>query len=195
MGVYLSPLGSPITEDTNSIVINAPENILAVFIIDDPNLDTDGDGITDQIEGTVGTRPNQSDTDGDGENDSVEVGDPNNPTDTDGDGIIDALESSNNDQDGDGINDEEDQANTDPCIPDPNAGNCDRRIMMALQMMKKLLLEQIQQIQIPMEMDTTMGRRIMQVRILLILVIQMMFCKNAILIVTVTESQMHRRKF
>ena len=120
------PLGSPITEDTNSIVINAPEDIVAVFIIDDPNLDTDGDGITDQIEGTVGTDPTNPDTDGDGENDSVEVGDPNNPNDTDGDGIIDALESSNNDQDGDGINDEEDPANTDPCIPDPNAGNCDQ---------------------------------------------------------------------
>ena len=47
-------------------------------------------------------------------------------TDTDGDGIIDALESSNNDQDGDGVNDEEDPANTDPCVPNPNAGNCDQ---------------------------------------------------------------------
>ena len=74
----------------------------------------------------MGTDPTNPDTDGDGENDSVEVGDPNNPTDTDGDGIIDALESSNNDQDGDGVNDEEDPANTDPCIPDPNAGNCDQ---------------------------------------------------------------------
>ena len=57
------PLSAAITEDTNSIVINAPENITAFFILDDPNLDTDGDGITDQIEGTVGTDPNNPDTD------------------------------------------------------------------------------------------------------------------------------------
>ena len=120
------PLSSAITEDTNSIVINAPENITAFFILDDPNLDTDGDGITDQIEGTVGTDPNNPDTDGDGENDSIEVGDPTSPTDTDGDGLIDALESSNSDQDGDGVNDEEDPANTDPCVPNLDAGNCDQ---------------------------------------------------------------------
>ena len=120
------PLGSAITEDTNSIVINAPENIVAFFIIDDPNLDTDGDGLTDIIEGEIGTDPENPDTDGDGENDFVEVGDPSNPTDTDGDGIIDALEASTNDQDGDGVNDEEDPANTDPCIPNLSAGNCDQ---------------------------------------------------------------------
>ena len=120
------PLGSAITEDTNSIVINGPENIVAFFIIDDPNLDTDGDGLTDIIEGEIGTDPENPDTDGDGENDFNEIGDPSNPTDTDGDGIIDALEASTNDQDGDGVNDEEDPANTDPCIPNLTAGNCDQ---------------------------------------------------------------------
>jgi gliding motility-associated-like protein len=120
------PLALAITEDTNSIVINAPEDIVAVFIIDDPNLDTDGDGLTDIIEGGIGTDPENADTDGDGENDFIEIGDPTNPTDTDGDGIIDALESSANDQDGDGVNDEEDPANTDPCVPNLTAGNCDQ---------------------------------------------------------------------
>lgn len=120
------PLGSAITEDTNSIVINAPEDIVAFFIIDDPNLDTDGDGLTDIIEAEVGTDPENPDTDGDGENDFIEIGDPSNPTDTDGDGIIDAFESSTNDQDGDGVIDEEDPANTDPCIPNLSAGNCDQ---------------------------------------------------------------------
>ena len=120
------PLGSAITEDTNSIIINAPEDIVAFFIIDDPNLDTDGDGLTDIIETGVGTDPDNPDTDGDGENDFVEVGDPSNPTDTDGDGIIDALEATTNDQDGDGVNDEEDPANADPCVPNLDAGNCDQ---------------------------------------------------------------------
>ena len=121
------PLGSAITEDTNSIVVNAPENIVAFFIVDDPNLDTDGDGLTDQEENLIGTDPNNPDTDGDGESDFDEVGgDISNPIDTDGDSVIDAFEASNEDEDGDGVNDEEDPANTDPCIPNPGAGNCDQ---------------------------------------------------------------------
>jgi hypothetical protein len=70
---------------------------------------------------------NNPDTDGDGENDSLEIG-PNilTPLDTDGDGIIDALESSIVDTDGDGVFDEADPANTDPCIPNINAGPCDQ---------------------------------------------------------------------
>ena len=63
--------------------------------------DTDGDGLTDAQEKTLGTDPNNADTDGDGIKDGVEVGsDPKKPIDTDGDGKIDALDT---DDDGDGI--------------------------------------------------------------------------------------------
>lgn len=114
-----------VTEDTNSMDIVAPVTITAVFIPDNPDLDGDGCTNTDEI--TAGTDPNNPDTDGDGENDCIEIGaDPNNPTDTDGDGVIDGLESSTTDTDGDGVNDETDPANTDPCIPNPNAGPCDQ---------------------------------------------------------------------
>ena len=119
------PMSLAVTEDSNSIVINSPETIVAVFVPDNP--DIDGDGCLNVDETTTGTDPTNPDTDGDGENDCAEIGpDPNNPTDTDGDGTIDALESSTTDTDGDGVNDETDPANTDPCIPNPNAGPCDQ---------------------------------------------------------------------
>lgn len=113
------------TQDTNSMDIAAPVTITAVFVADNPDLD--GDGCTNVDEIAAGTDPNNPDTDGDGENDCVEIGaDPSNPTDTDGDGVIDGLESSTTDTDGDGVNNETDPANTDPCIPNPNAGPCDQ---------------------------------------------------------------------
>ncbi len=119
------PLANVITEDTNSLNITGLENIVAFFIVDNP--DIDGDGCLNVDEVIAGTNPNNPDTDGDGENDCAETGvDPLNPIDTDGDGIIDALESSILDADGDGVNDETDPANTDPCIPNPNAGPCDQ---------------------------------------------------------------------
>lgn len=115
----------PIGQDTNSMVINAPATITAVFVADNPDLD--GDGILNTDETANGTDPNNPDTDGDGENDGAETGtDPSNPLDTDGDGIIDALESSILDTDNDGVNNEADPANTDPCIPNVNAGPCDQ---------------------------------------------------------------------
>ena len=119
------PLQLPVTSDSNAINIAGVENIVAFFIPDNPDLDNDGCLNVDEI--TAGTLPNNPDTDGDGELDCPEIGpDPNNPIDTDGDGIIDALESSVTDTDGDGVNDEADPANTDPCIPNPNAGPCDQ---------------------------------------------------------------------
>src|SRR5574343_417700 len=119
------PLALPITSDTNSLNINGVENIVAVFVLDNPDLDGDGCLNTDEV--IAGTDPTVADTDGDGENDCIEIGaDPANPTDTDGDGVIDALESSTVDTDGDGVFDEADPANTDPCIPNVNAGPCDQ---------------------------------------------------------------------
>jgi gliding motility-associated-like protein len=119
------PLGAVVTEDTNSININGVENIIAVFIVDNPDLDDDG--LLNVDEGVIGTDPNNPDTDADGENDSLEVGaNILTPLDTDGDGIIDALESSIVDTDGDGVFDEADPANTDPCVPNINAGPCDQ---------------------------------------------------------------------
>jgi gliding motility-associated-like protein len=120
----IGPMGLAITQDTNFINITGIENIVAVFIADNPDLDGDGCLNVDEI--TAGTLPNNPDTDGDGQNDCVEIGaDPLNPTDTDGDGVIDALESSLTDSDGDGVNNEADPANTDPCIPNNTAPNCD----------------------------------------------------------------------
>lgn len=120
----IGPMGLAITQDTNFINITGIENIVAVFIADNPDLDGDGCLNVDEI--TAGTLPNNPDTDGDGQNDCIEIGaDPLNPTDTDGDGVIDALESSLTDSDGDGVNNEADPANTDPCIPNNTAPNCD----------------------------------------------------------------------
>ena len=117
-------MGLAITEDTNFINITGIENIVAVFVADNPDLDGDGCLNVDEI--TAGTLPNNPDTDGDGQNDCVEIGtDPLNPIDTDGDGVIDALESSVTDTDGDGVNNEADPANIDPCIPNNTAPNCD----------------------------------------------------------------------
>ena len=63
------------------------------------NVDTDGDGLLDTVEQTLGTNPNLADTDGDGIPDGVEVGNPLTPRDTDLDTIIDALDT---DDDNDG---------------------------------------------------------------------------------------------
>jgi gliding motility-associated-like protein len=116
---------SAITQDTNAMVVNSPVTLTAIFVADNPDLD--GDGLLNDDEVLAGTDPINPDTDGDGENDNIEVGpDPNNPIDTDADGIDDALEPADEDQDNDGVNDELDPANTNPCIPNVNAGPCDQ---------------------------------------------------------------------
>ena len=115
------PMSLAITEDTNGINIMGPENITAVFIVDNPDLD--GDGITNFDETTIyGTDPNNPDSDGDGINDGVEVANGSDPLDpcspntnavncdSDGDGILNVDEINiygtdpfNPDTDGDGI--------------------------------------------------------------------------------------------
>jgi gliding motility-associated-like protein/uncharacterized repeat protein (TIGR01451 family) len=94
--------------------------------VNDCDVDTDGDGIFDGPEATLGTDPNNRDSDEDGIEDGVEVGpDFLNPLDEDSDGIIDALDSNILDQDMDGVVDQLDPANNNPCIPDNTNGLCD----------------------------------------------------------------------
>jgi hypothetical protein len=89
------------------------------------NNDSDGDGLTDAQEATLGTDPNDADTDGDGVDDGAEVGpNVNAPLDTDGDTIINALESSLTDTDNDGVSNQLDPANNNPCIPNANGAAC-----------------------------------------------------------------------
>jgi gliding motility-associated-like protein len=114
-----------------------PENIVAFFIADNPDLD--GDGVTNTDEGTIGTDPTNPDTDGDGVNDGTEVNNGSDPLDpcspnlnaancdSDGDGITNPNEGTigtdptNPDTDGDGINDGTEVNNSsdplDPCDP------------------------------------------------------------------------------
>ncbi|MGB0592607.1 MAG: thrombospondin type 3 repeat-containing protein, partial [Myxococcota bacterium] len=67
----------------------------------DPARDDDNDGLTNAIEGQLGTDPLSADTDGDGLPDKIEVGtDIANPLNEDGDDFIDAVESNLVDTDG-----------------------------------------------------------------------------------------------
>ncbi|HUQ11927.1 MAG TPA: hypothetical protein VM146_16550 [Steroidobacteraceae bacterium] len=88
-------------------------------------LDSDGDGLTNGQENTIGSDRNNVDTDGDGTNDGGEIGgNPNAPMDTDGDGTPNVLESSSADSDGDGVVNQNDFANNNPCVPNANSGAC-----------------------------------------------------------------------
>jgi gliding motility-associated-like protein len=140
----VGPLATAITEDTSSMNILQPENIVAFFIAVNPDLD--GDGISNTDEGLIGTDPNNPDTDGDGINDGTEVtnvSDPLDPCspnlnsancDSDGDGITNPNETllgtdpNNPDTDGDGINDGTEVTNgsnpLDPCDPVSTSLDC-----------------------------------------------------------------------
>ncbi len=102
-----------------------PSNITGTIIMALP-VDTDGDGLSDDYETSIGTNPNNPDTDGDGLSDGNEVSRGTNPLhpDTDGDGLTDGNEIARGtnplqaDTDGDAFNDgEEVTAGTDPLNP------------------------------------------------------------------------------
>ena len=101
-----------------------------IYSFGNPNVDTDGDGLSDAYEKEIGTDPNNPDTDGDGLTDGEEVNkyhtNPLNP-DTDGDGLKDGDEVHKYhtdplkpDTDGDGLTDGEEvnKYHTDPLKPD-----------------------------------------------------------------------------
>ncbi|WP_437335269.1 hypothetical protein [Sorangium sp. So ce394] len=93
---------------------------------DGQNTDSDDDGLSDDLEETLGTDPSDADSDDDGVRDGLE---PNPADDTDGDGLINALDV---DSDNDGLFDgtelglDCDGAGTDApsrrCTPDADAG-------------------------------------------------------------------------
>ena len=65
---------------------NASPAVFDDVVIQGYDVDSDGDGLSDATEGTIGTDPNNPDSDGDGIGDRFEVRDPNRPADNDGDG-------------------------------------------------------------------------------------------------------------
>jgi len=83
-----------------------------------PELDTDGDGLSDEFEISIGTDPNNSDTDGDGLSDGEEVGYDGDPTSYTPYPPGGDLDPTNPDTDGDGAGDgHEVAARTDPLDP------------------------------------------------------------------------------
>lgn len=101
----------------------------------DPNVDSDGDGLTDKEEADLGTDPTTADSDGDGldDGDEMEAGTDPNAADSDGDGLDDGEEldefgtdPTNSDTDGDGYSDgEEVELDTNPAyeFSHPYAGD------------------------------------------------------------------------
>ena len=109
----VGPMTQVDTEDTNSILINQPEDIVAFFIPMNP--DIDGDGITNDDETNIyGTDPTNPDTDGDGIDDGQEIAngsDPLDPCDPD-------INSPACDSDGDGLFNPQETGCLDPNDPD-----------------------------------------------------------------------------
>ncbi len=141
----VGPMNQAITEDTNSVDVTATDNIIAVFIPENPDLDGDGISNNDELAGC--TDPNNADTDGDGIDDGVEVNggsdpcdpcdpDTNSPMcDSDLDGIFNLDEIANGctdpfntDTDGDGLTDGEEITGVDdpltPLVPTGASNPC-----------------------------------------------------------------------
>ncbi len=120
---------SDIVVDSNASNLVTSFTLTYIGTPDTSNVDTDGDGLTDDYESSIGTDANNWDTDGDGLSDQEEdqnYGTDPNTSDTDGDGISDGEEINNygtdpasSDTDGDGLNDGDEVNNsTDPSNPD-----------------------------------------------------------------------------
>jgi uncharacterized repeat protein (TIGR01451 family) len=86
--------GMPSAESCNDLVDNDCDGV-----VNNGCLDTDGDGLPDVYEISIGTNPNDADSDDDGVIDGQEI---NPAEDTDGDGLINALDP---DSDNDGLYD------------------------------------------------------------------------------------------
>ncbi|MDI1430623.1 DUF3344 domain-containing protein [Polyangium sorediatum] len=113
------------SEDTNlNGQIDPGETDPNIFADDSTNTDTDGDGLSDKLEETLGTNPNDADSDDDGVPDGQE---PNPAEDSDGDGLINALDP---DSDNDGLLDGTELGydcngpgtNKAVCVPDADMG-------------------------------------------------------------------------
>ena len=80
----------------------------------EPDGDEDTDGLTNRLEGSLGTDPMDADTDGDGVPDGEEIGNVDAPVDEDGDGKPDAVESTSSDADSDCLPDQSDPDDSNP---------------------------------------------------------------------------------
>lgn len=129
LGATLSAV--PLIQELTETALAATISVTPVASAGDE--DSDGDGLTNDLEATLETDPNNPDTDGDGLNDGDEVfnwGTQPNDTDSDDDGLLDGDEVFNhkthprfNDTDGDGMSDglEAADPNRDPLVADAPA--------------------------------------------------------------------------
>lgn len=132
VGTYVA-LPSPLTSDPDSegwfitSFKKTSDRAAQIFSYQLLEQDTDGDGLSDRLEGSYGTNPLVRDTDGDGLSDGSEVNQGTNPLngDTDGDGLPDGEEialgtdPSQEDSDGDGrLDGAEVNAGSNPLVAD-----------------------------------------------------------------------------